>query len=110
MPCTLPEEDAISTHGKRSALMCFVAWGEIVGVAPVALVEIAAKCFWTAAASSSLSTSHVFAELAFSIVSCVVKVLEHTRKRVVSALTFLSVSAMCVPSTLLTKCTAGPSA
>ncbi|CSB38146.1 Uncharacterised protein [Vibrio cholerae] len=38
------------------------------------------------------------------MVSWVVKVLEATKKRVVSGSTFFSVSAMCVPSTFDTKC------
>mmetsp|Transcript_11678 Transcript_11678/g.17487 ORF Transcript_11678/g.17487 Transcript_11678/m.17487 type:complete len:209 (+) Transcript_11678:1227-1853(+) len=69
------------------------------------LVDSAAKCFATAAGSLRFSSSHAFADAAFVIVSCVVNVLEAMRKRVVSASTSFSTSAMCVPSTLETKCT-----
>ena len=41
-------------------------------------------------------------------VSCVVKVFDSTVNSVVSASTFFSVSARCVPSTLDTKCTPMP--
>jgi hypothetical protein len=44
------------------------------------------------------------------MVSWVVKVLEATRNSVVSGSIRFSVSAMSVPSTLETKCAAGPSA
>ena len=49
--------------------------------------------------------SHFLAEWALVIVSCVVKVLDATRKSVVSASSSRRTSEMCVPSTLETKCT-----
>mmetsp|Transcript_47568 Transcript_47568/g.97269 ORF Transcript_47568/g.97269 Transcript_47568/m.97269 type:complete len:283 (-) Transcript_47568:172-1020(-) len=70
-----------------------------------ALVLMATKCLATAASSFSASTSHCLAVPAFIIVSCVVNVLEHTRKRVVSGSSPLSVSVTCVPSTLETNFT-----
>ena len=71
----------------------------------VALVESAAKCLATAEESPSCSSSHFLAECALVIVSCVVKVLDATRKSVVSAGHCSSVSAMCEPSTFETKST-----
>lgn len=50
------------------------------------------------------------AEVALLMVSWVVNVLDATMNRLVSGSSFLSVSARCVPSTLDTKCTRGPTA
>mmetsp|Transcript_17542 Transcript_17542/g.45005 ORF Transcript_17542/g.45005 Transcript_17542/m.45005 type:complete len:212 (+) Transcript_17542:1398-2033(+) len=69
------------------------------------LVESAAKCLAMEAGSVSLESSHSFADLAFVIVSCVVNVFDAMRNKVVSASRSRRVSAMCVPSTLETKCT-----
>ena len=70
-----------------------------------ALVERAAKCEAMAFGSSSLDSSQALADAALVMVSCVVKVLEATRKSVVSAGHCSSVSAMCEPSTFETKST-----
>jgi hypothetical protein len=64
-----------------------------------ALVEMATKCDAMAAGSGSLAWSQARAVPALSMVSCVVKVLEHTSSSVVSGSSPLSVSVTCVPST-----------
>ena len=71
----------------------------------LAFVESAAKCFAIEAGSVSLPSSHAFAVPAFVIVSCVVKVFEAIKKRVVSAFSGRSTSCTWVPSTLETKWT-----
>ena len=68
------------------------------------LVESAAKCFATALLSFADANNQSRAEFALVMVSCVVKVLDATKKSVVSGLTFFNASAMCVPSTFETKC------
>ena len=72
---------------------------------PAALVESAAKCLATAASSLAAASSQALALLALVMVSWVVKVLDATRKSVVSGFKSLVVSAMWVPSTLDTKWT-----
>eukprot|EP00962_Isochrysis_galbana_P029202 scaffold9325_cov97-Isochrysis_galbana.AAC.2 len=68
-------------------------------------VESAAKWRAIAAGSASLERSQSLAVPALVIVSWVVKVLDATRKSVVSASTSRSTSAMCVASTFDTKWT-----
>ncbi|CSC31265.1 Uncharacterised protein [Vibrio cholerae] len=68
------------------------------------LVDSAAKCLATCASSPAAFKNQSRAVWALVMVSWVVKVLEATKKRVVSGSTFFSVSAMCVPSTFDTKC------
>ena len=69
-----------------------------------ALVESAAKCFATWAGSFAAARNQSRADKAFVMVSWVVNVLDATKIKVVSGFTFFNVSAMCVPSTLETKC------
>mmetsp|Transcript_46688 Transcript_46688/g.77256 ORF Transcript_46688/g.77256 Transcript_46688/m.77256 type:complete len:219 (-) Transcript_46688:141-797(-) len=69
------------------------------------LVDKAAKWQATAAGSLRCSSNHALAVAALVIVSCVVKVLEAIRNRVLSGFTSLNTSAMCVASTFDTKCT-----
>mmetsp|Transcript_11067 Transcript_11067/g.37682 ORF Transcript_11067/g.37682 Transcript_11067/m.37682 type:complete len:209 (-) Transcript_11067:184-810(-) len=72
---------------------------------PSVLVERATKCCATAASGAPPWRNHALALCALVIVSWVVKVLEATTKSVVAGSRARRVSAMCVPSTLLTKCT-----
>mmetsp|Transcript_13495 Transcript_13495/g.39841 ORF Transcript_13495/g.39841 Transcript_13495/m.39841 type:complete len:243 (-) Transcript_13495:104-832(-) len=72
---------------------------------PSVLVESATKCLATADSGAPALRNQALAEWALVMVSWVVKVLEATMKSVVSACTLRRVSAMCVPSTLLTKWT-----
>ena len=58
-----------------------------------------AICF----SSKAFSINQVLAVWALVMVSCVVKVLEAIKNKVSSAFSFFKVSAICVPSTLLTK-------
>ena len=74
------------------------------------LVDSATKCFATCAASPHCFTNHALAVSAFMIVSCVVNVLLAMMNSVDAASTRFSTSARCVPSTLDTKCTRGPTA
>src|SRR5690606_39617658 len=71
---------------------------------PCSFVLSAAKCFATSASSAPDFKNQSFADLAFAIVSCVVKVLDAIRNNVVSGYNTFNVSAICVPSTLDTKC------
>merc|ERR1711892_463171 len=57
------------------------------------------------ASFGAVDKNHFFADFAFVIVSCVVKVFDAMMNRVVSAYSFLTVSARCVPSMLETKWT-----
>jgi len=69
-----------------------------------ALVDTATKCFAIASRVPPFARNHSRAVAALAIVSCVVKVLDATRNSVVAGSSPRSVSAMCVPSTLDTKC------
>ncbi len=73
-------------------------------VTSLVLVDSATKCFATWAGSFADSRNQRRAVCALVIVSCVVNVFDATRNSVVSGETRFSVSAMCVPSTLETKC------
>ena len=66
------------------------------------LVETATKC-WAMSASVAVSINHSLMVKALEIVSCVVKVLETIKKRVVSGFKFLMTSVTWSPSTLETK-------
>src|SRR5690606_12895145 len=70
---------------------------------PFSLVLNATKCFATSASTAPDCKNQSFADCALAIVSCVVKVLEAIRNKVVSGFTFFNVSAICVPSTFDTK-------
>ncbi len=73
-------------------------------VTSLVLVDRATKCLATCASSPAVSRNQRRAVLALVMVSCVVKVLDAIRNSVFSGDTRFSVSAMCVPSTLETKC------
>ena len=75
----------------------------------LSLVEIATKCFATAASSLARARNHSRADRALVIVSCVVKVFDATVNSVVAGCSVRSVSARCAPSTFDTKCVRGPS-
>ncbi|MNL24557.1 hypothetical protein D3C87_1459960 [compost metagenome] len=70
----------------------------------LALVDKAAKCLAMSSFVAPFSRNQSRAVLALVMVSWVVNVLEAIRNKVVSGFTFLSVSAICVPSILETKC------
>ena len=69
-----------------------------------ALVDSAAKCLAIAASGAPDFRNQRRAVWALVSVSCVVKVFDAIRNRLVSGSIRFSVSAMCVPSTLETKC------
>ena len=74
-------------------------------VTSFSLVERATKCLATCFWSFAVLRNHSFAVTALVIVSCVVNVLLATMNSAVSGFSFRNVSAMCVPSMLLTKWT-----
>ncbi len=74
-----------------------------------ALVESATKCFETCFLSFTCLINHSLADRALVMVSCVVKVFEAIKKRVVSGSSPFRVSRICVPSTFETKCDERPS-
>src|SRR5829696_3942325 len=69
----------------------------------VSFVERATKCLAIFFSSFAFFKNHFLAVCALVMVSCVVKFFEAIKKRVLSGLIFLRVSAMWVPSTFDTK-------
>src|ERR1700690_1396994 len=66
----------------------------------VSFVDNATKCLAICAGSKADFKNHPRAEWGLVMVSCVVNVFEAIRKRVSSGFIFLSVSTICVASTL----------
>ena len=73
-------------------------------VTSASLVDRATKCLAMCDSSGAVLRNQFLAVMALVVVSCVVKVLDATRNRVVSGSESRRASVMWVPSTLETKC------